>query len=245
MDTIRITDVGDTAFNVEFGTIIDPAINAKVMSLRQAVRQAQDQGGLAGLIETIPTFRSLLVHYDPLLTSRSELEGDIRAIADGCADTPVGVTRCWTIPVCYQADLGEDLAEVAMACKMTPDQVIARHSQAEFKVYMLGFMPGFAYMGGLPQELHLPRRASPRLKVPPGSVAIADALCAVYPWESPGGWHLIGQTPAHFFDLERAPPILLAAGDKVRFRAIDRDEYDRCRRDPHRVAPERLLTEGL
>jgi KipI family sensor histidine kinase inhibitor len=106
-------------------------------------------------------------------------------------------------------------------------------------------MPGFAYMGGVPEALRRPRRASPRLKVPPGSVAVADALCAVYPWESPGGWHLIGQTPVSFFDLGREPPILLGAGDIVHFRAIGRDDFEAARRDPTLVAPETLLTEGI
>jgi len=108
---------------------------------------------------------------------------------------------------------------------LTRDEIVTLHTGAEFMVYMLGFMPGFAYLGGLPEALRLPRRASPRLKVPAGSVAVADALCAVYPWDSPGGWHLIGRTPVRFFDLDRDPPSLLAPGDRVRFRAVGAGEY--------------------
>jgi inhibitor of KinA len=245
MDIIRITDVGDTAFNVEFGDTIDPVTNAKVTSLRRAILRAHQNGGLAGLVETIPTFRSLLVQYDPLVTARAIIEADIRAIAHESGDAPETSARSWLIPVCYDVDLGEDLTELGNAAGLARDEAIRLHTQAEFMVYMLGFMPGFAYMGGVPEALRRPRRSSPRLKVPPGSVAVADALCAVYPWESPGGWHLIGQTPVSFFDLGREPPILLGAGDRVRFRAIERDEFEAARRDPSLVAPETLLPETL
>ncbi|BAE51799.1 Allophanate hydrolase subunit 1 [Paramagnetospirillum magneticum AMB-1] len=241
MDNFRITDLGDTAFAVEFGDGVDPAANARVTALRHGVLLARRQGGLAGLVETIPTFRSLLVQYDPLLTGRAVLEAEIRAIAAQSAAAPAGGGRTWVIPACYDEDLGEDLAELGRAAGLSRDEAIALHTGAEFTVYMLGFMPGFAYMGGVPEALRRPRRASPRLKVPPGSVALADALCAVYPWESPGGWHLIGQTPVSFFDLGREPPILLAAGDRVRFRAMDRAEFEAARRDSTLVAPERLL----
>ena len=240
MDDIRITDVGDTAFNVEFGDTIDPVTNAKVTNLRRAIIGTCERGGVAGLVETIPTFRSLLVQYDPLKTARAALEAEIRAIARDCGDATTTRARSWLIPVCYDDDLGEDLSELSAAAGLPRDEAIRLHTEAEFMVYMLGFMPGFAYMGGLPETLRRPRRASPRLKVPAGSVAVADALCAVYPWESPGGWHLIGQSPVNFFDLGREPPILLGPGDCVRFRAIGRDEFEAARRDPSLMAPETL-----
>jgi KipI family sensor histidine kinase inhibitor len=226
METLRITDVGDTAFSVEFGDTVDPAISARVTGLRHAVAEACRAGGLAGLVETVPTFRSLLVQYDPLATSRAVLEAEIRAIANTSGTAPESAGRLWEIPVCYDADLGEDLGEIAASRGLSRDEAIGLHTGAEFFVYMLGFMPGFAYMGGLPDALRLPRRASPRLKVPPGSVAVADSLCAVYPWESPGGWHLIGRTPLRMFDLGRDQPSLLAAGDRVRFHAVDRRTFE-------------------
>lgn len=244
MDILRITEVGDTAFNVEFGDGIDPETNARVMSLCRAVRRARDGGGLAGLVEVVPTFRSLLVCYDPVVTSRIAVEAEVTALVATCADSQASAGRRWRIPVCYEGEFGPDLADVAAATGLAADEVIAAHCGTEFFVYMLGFMPGFAYMGDVPAILRLPRKASPRLKVPAGSVAIAESFAAIYPWESPGGWHLLGRTPVTFFDLERPQPSLLAPGDRVVFHAIGAAEYDAARRDSALVAPERLLTEA-
>lgn len=241
MTTPRITSVGDTAFNVEFGDNVDAATNALVTRLRGVVERAVAAGHLAGLVETVPTFRSLLVLYDPTLTSRADLEPRILDLATTATDNTAGPARRWSIPVCYDPDLGEDLAELAATRGLNRDQAVALHTGADFFVHMLGFMPGFAYMGGVPDALRLPRRSSPRLKVPAGSVALADQLCAVYPWESPGGWHLIGRTPVNFFDLARQPSVLLAAGDSVRFRAVDRATFDAALADPTLVAPALLL----
>lgn len=244
MTTPRITSVGDTAFNVEFGDGIDPGINALVTRLKGAVDRARAAGHLAGLTETVPTFRSLLVQYDPILTSRAELEPAILNLAHAADAGAAPSARLWSIPVCYDADLGEDLDELAAARGLDRDQAIALHCGAEFFVYMLGFMPGFAYMGGVPDALRRKRRSSPRLKVPAGSVALADQLCAVYPWESPGGWHLIGRTPVNFFDLGRQPSGLLAAGDRVRFHPIDRAAFDAALARPALVAAPLLLKDG-
>jgi KipI family sensor histidine kinase inhibitor len=223
---VRITDVGDTAFNIEFGAIVDRQINARVMGLHQAVARRMAAEPIAGLVEVVPTFRSLQVVYDPTRTDRQTIEdlilGLLRQDGGATAHTP----RTWRLPVCYEGDLGPDVDEVGQACGMTRDQVIALHGSAEYFVYMLGFMPGFAYMGGVPERLRLPRRSSPRVKVPAGSVAIADELSAVYPWESPGGWHLLGRSPVTFFDLARDPPVLLCPGDLVRFYPIDRAAFD-------------------
>ena len=239
MDVFRITDVGDTAFSVEFGETVDRATNLRVSGLCHAIRAASP----AGLVEVVPTFRSVLVSYDPLLTCRARLQTEVEALAAEGRDVLATQGWSWRIPVCYDDDLGPDLEEVGRACGLTRQEVIACHGGAEYFVYMLGFMPGFAYMGGLPDRLRLPRRSTPRLKVPAGSVAMADAYAAVYPWDSPGGWHLLGQTPVVFFDLARPRPSLLAAGDRVRFHAIGRAEFDAARRDSEAVAPARLLAE--
>jgi len=244
MSGIRITDVGDTAFNVEFGDVIDPIIHAKVMGLCHGIHRVRDNGGMVGLMEVVPTFRSLLISYDPLMTSRTALQAEAMALAEAGGEAPAVAGRHWRIPVCYDDDLGPDLQEVCRVCGLDRDALIALHSGAAFFVYMLGFMPGFAYMGGVPERLHLPRKASPRLKVPAGSVAIAESFGAVYPWDSPGGWHLLGRTPVVFFDLGRQSPALLAAGDHVAFQAIDRARYEAACRDPALVAPERLLAGG-
>jgi KipI family sensor histidine kinase inhibitor len=168
----------------------------------------------------VPTFRSLLVHYDPLATSRAELEAAIAPLVDRDQDT-AGAVREWRIPVCYEGEHAPDLAEVARLTGLAPADIVACHSGIRWHVYMLGFLPGFPYLGDLPPELALPRRADPRVKVPAGSVSIATTLTAIYPYESPGGWHLIGATPVRFFDPARTPPALLAPGDAVRFDPID------------------------
>ncbi len=234
---LRLTDLGDTAFNVEFGDGIDRATNARVTALAAAIRHRPP----AGLVEVVPTFRSLLVSYDPLATCRAVIEAEVMALAAGCDEAPAATGRSWRIPVCYDDDLGPDLAEIRRATGLSRAEVIALHAGTGYFVYMLGFMPGFAYLGDTPPALRLPRRDTPRVKVPAGSVAIADAMGAVYPWDSPGGWHLLGRTPAVMFDLGRDPPSLLAAGDRVAFVPVGRDEYEAACRDPGRMAPARLL----
>lgn len=216
----QIRSFGDTGFSVEFGEGIDRAVNAQVMALHAALAEA----GLPGVVETIPSFRALLIQYDPLLATRAELETAVRAmLPDLKAEQRSG--RLWRLPVCYAPDFAPDLDEVAERCGMDREAVIGLHGGGRFFVYMLGFMPGLAYMGGLDAKLHLPRRSSPRLKVPQGSVAIAESMTTIYPWESPGGWHLIGRTPLKLFDAARDEPILLAAGDEVTYRAISAEDY--------------------
>jgi len=216
----QIRSFGDTGFSVEFGDGIDRGVNAMVMALHAALADA----ALTGVVETIPSFRALLVQYDPLLASRAGLEAQVRAMLPGLK--PAGhAGRLWRLPVCYVPALAPDLAEVAERCRLTPDEVVARHAGGRFFAYMLGFMPGQAYLGGLDAVLHLPRRSSPRIRVPQGSVAIAESMTTVYPWESPGGWHLIGRTPLKLFDAARPEPILLAAGDEVTFAAVSEADY--------------------
>ncbi|MFN3400720.1 MAG: 5-oxoprolinase subunit B family protein, partial [Ferrovibrio sp.] len=163
----QIRSFGDTGFSVEFGEGIDRGINAMVMALHAALTDTRP----AGLVETIPSFRALLVQYDPLVTSRADLESHVRGLLDGLKPQQ-RAGRLWCLPVCYAEDFALDLQEVAQNCKLTPEQVIEIHTGGRYFVYMLGFMPGLAYMGGLDAALHLPRRSSPRTKVPQGSVAI-------------------------------------------------------------------------
>ncbi len=223
---VRYLSCGDTAFSVEFGTTIEPAINAKVMGLHAAIKAEAAAGRLPGVVETVPSFRALLVHYDPLSTSRAALEPAIDAlVAQGRSATADG--RRWRIPCCYDDPaFAPDLPEVAERTRLTAKQVIALHSGAAFTVYVVGFMPGFPFMGGLPKELELPRRKQPRVAVPQSSVAIALVMTGIYPWESPGGWHLIGRTPLRMFDPRRAQPSLFGPADRVRFRPIGRAEFD-------------------
>jgi KipI family sensor histidine kinase inhibitor len=213
---VRFLSVGDRALAIELGDAIDRRLSQRVLRLDRAIRAAPPRG----VVETVPTFRSLLVHYDPLATSRAELEAAIAPLVDRDQDT-AGAVREWRIPVCYEGEHAPDLAEVARLTGLAPADIVACHSGIRWHVYMLGFLPGFPYLGDLPPELALPRRADPRVKVPAGSVSIATTLTAIYPYESPGGWHLIGATPVRFFDPARTPPALLAPGDAVRFDPID------------------------
>jgi KipI family sensor histidine kinase inhibitor len=228
--SVRYLSCGDTAFTVEFGNEISPQINSQVMALHAAIGAARADGKLEGVVETVPSMRSLMVNYDPVATSRANLQPQIaRLIARGLkADTK---SRRVTIPCCYDdPEFAPDLTEVAERTKKTPEQVIAGHLASPFKVYALGFMPGFAYSAGLEQSLFLPRRSQPRVRVPRSSVAIAMNMTIVYSFETPGGWHLIGRTPLWMFDQRRAQPVLLAPGDSLAFQRIDRKTYDRIAR---------------
>ena len=225
--SVRYLSCGDTAFTVEFGNEITLEINERVMALHAAIGAAKASGDLAGLVETVPTMRSLMVNYDPLAITRAELQPRIDAlIASGLAAGRT--TRRVSIPCCYDdPEFAPDLAEVAERSKKTPEQVIAAHLASSFKVYVLGFMPGLAYIAGLDPGLYLPRRSQPRVRVPRSSVAIAMDMTTIYPFESPGGWHLIGRTPLWMFDQRRAEPVFLAPGDSLTFRRVDRKTFDR------------------
>jgi KipI family sensor histidine kinase inhibitor len=218
--TVRFLSVGDRALAVEFGDAVDHALSRRVLRLDRAIRAAAP----AGVVETVPTFRSLLVHYDPLASSRAELEHALAGLLDRDSGA-TGGARLWHIPVCYEGEFAPDLDEVARLTGHTAAEIAKLHSGARYHVYMLGFLPGFPYMGDLSVELALPRRADPRLRVPAGSIAIATTLTAIYPYESPGGWHLIGATPIRFFDPARDPPSLLTAGDCVEFDPVDADRF--------------------
>jgi KipI family sensor histidine kinase inhibitor len=229
--SVRYLSCGDTAFTVEFGNEISPGINARVMALHGAIARARAAGELAGLVETVPTMRSLMVTYDPLETSRATLEPAIAGMIEhGLAAENGG--RDVTIPCCYDdPDFAPDLAEVAARTGKSPEQVIAGHLASAFKVYVLGFMPGLAYIAGLDPSLVLPRRAQPRVRLPRSSVAIAMDMTTIYPFDSPGGWHLIGRTPLWMFDQRRAQPVFLAPGDRLTFQRIDRQTFDRIGRE--------------
>ena len=213
---VRFLSAGDRALVVEFGDRIERALSDDVLRLDAGLRSS----GLPGVVETVPTFRSLMVHYDPLLTSRADLEQAIASLLDR-QPGPRAAATLWRVPVCYEGSFAPDLGDVANRTGLAPSEVVALHSGTRYHIYMLGFLPGFPYMGDLPPQLALPRRADPRLRVPAGSVSIATTLTAIYPYESPGGWHLIGVTPIRLFDPARPRPALLEPGDDVQFEPID------------------------
>ena len=217
---VRIIPSGDTSIVVEFGDQIDRLLNRQVLRTNGAVQRAE----LKGVTETVPTFRSLLIHYDPLETSAAELIEQLESLTDA-GDEHGFVPRTWCIPACYEDDKAPDLAKVAERIGLTTDQVIEAHCSHTYHVYMLGFLPGYPYMGDLPAELCLPRLENPRLRVPPGAVAIVTTLTAIYPIESPGGWHLIGSTPVLLFDSDDPRPARLIPGDQVRFTPVTRQAF--------------------
>lgn len=221
---VRYLHSGDSALVVEFGDAIDRALNDRVLTLDAHVREAQ----LAGVIETVPTYRSLMIHYSPLATTAADL---IRAV-DALLDKPGAATAAkhtWQVPVCYEGRYAPDLDDVAKRLGLTSQRVVELHLSVSYRIYMMGFMPGFPYMGDLVPALVLPRRENPRVRVPSGSVAIALNQTAIYPWESPGGWHLIGTTPIRMFDLAWDPPALFATGDTVVFERVNVATFDDLR----------------
>lgn len=217
----RLLDLGDGALTLEFGDRIDSALSARVMAARDAL--AADR--LDGITDVVPTWRSLTVHFDPLRLDRQRLADCLRRCADAPAQESALATR-WQIPVCFGGEHGPDLDAVAAATGRSPEDVVANLCATELRVFLLGFLPGFPYLGELPEWLHLPRRATPRSAVPANSFAIAGAQAAIYPWASPGGWHLLGRTPVRLFDLgKRERPALLAPGDSLRLTPITSDSY--------------------
>jgi inhibitor of KinA len=211
--TPRLLELGDAALTLELGERIDPAINARVMAARDVIAVAN----IEGIADIVPTYRSLTVHFDPLHTDRAALVQQLLAAADAQQDSALAGRR-WELPVRFGGDDGPDLDYVATTTGRSAAEIIATLCSLELRVYLIGFLPGFPYMGDLPDWLRLPRRATPRTAVPANSVAIAGQQAAVYPWQSPGGWHLLGRTTVPLFDATNAErPALLAPGDTVRF----------------------------
>jgi KipI family sensor histidine kinase inhibitor len=217
----HLLDLGDGALTLEFGDRIDADLNARVIAARDALAAMH----LDGISDLVPTWRSLTVHFDPLRLDRAALSARLLDAAQAAAQKSELATR-WRIPVCFGGEAGPDLAQVAQATGRSEADVVDAVCASDLRVFLIGFLPGFPYLGELPAWLHLPRRATPRTAVPANSLAIAGAQAAIYPWQSPGGWHLLGQTPVRLFDVDNAArPALLAPGDSVRFRAVDQDEF--------------------
>ena len=216
MTSVRFLDAGEAALVVEFGAGVDPAVNDRVLALDTALSER----ALAGVRESVPTYRSLMIHYDPLVLGRAALIDAIRTIETGPLKPRAPVDR-WTIPCCYDPSIAEDLNEVAATTGLTPERVVALHSGATYRVYMYGFAPGFCYLGGVPKELVVSRRATPRPPHPPNTVLLGGGLTLVATFAMPTGWWIMGRTPERMFALERKPVFLVGIGDELRFEAVD------------------------
>lgn len=219
--TPRFLDAGETALVVEFGASVDPRINDQVLALDQTLLSLD----IPGVLETVPTYRSLMIHYDPLVLDRGTLIAKIRALPAG--DAPTKKPRSlWTIPCCYDPPVGEDLNLVAEALKLTASQVIQLHSKTTFRAYMYGFAPGFCYLGGLPEALSISRRPVPRAPHAPNAILMAGGLSLIGTFPMPTGWWVIGRTPVRLFSPSRTPNFLVEVGNLVRFSPIDEKEFE-------------------
>lgn len=223
----RVQPAGDRCVVLEFGSTIERSLVNRVIALNAAVTDAVHTRQITGIVETIPTFRSLAVIFDPLQTNSKDVVENISSLDCTAEETIKHPGKHWNIPIHYGGEHGPDLEQVAQLTSLSADQVIALHLGTSFTVYMLGFLPGFAFLGDTPDAIHLPRRTEPRVRVPAGSVAIANQLTGVYPWESPGGWHILGHSPVPFFESRLDPPALLRAGDVVSFRAMGLEEHSK------------------
>jgi KipI family sensor histidine kinase inhibitor len=212
----RLLPSGDSAITVEFSRTIDETANRKVLALDRALADA----AISGITETVPTYRSLLVHYDPSVIGYDALGAQLLALATG--PLPLDAkTRRWRVPVCYGGADGVDLEDVAKALHITPDEVVARHAGGQYRVAMIGFTPGWSYLSGLDPSLQMSRRQSPRLLTPAGMIAIGGIQTGIQCLAGPSGWHILGRTPIRTYQLHREPTFLLEPGDEVTFYAID------------------------
>ena len=224
MADVRFLLSGDTALTAEFGNEISESINAQIRAFNIALENAK----IAGIVETVPTYRSLMIHYDPGVISYNALVKKLQGLLTQLDKIEIPPSDVLEIPVLYGGEeMGPDLKFVAENAGKTEQEVIDIHTSTEYLIYMLGFTPGFTYLGGMDESIAAPRLKQPRVKIPAGSVGIAGKQTGVYPIDSPGGWQLIGRTPVKMYDPNRETPILPQAGQYIKFYAIDKAEYDR------------------
>lgn len=222
---IKLLTAGDSSILLQFGNTIDPAINRKIAATVQLMREQH----INGVTDVIPAFCSLLINYDPRVISYEQIKRRMEALVK--IDVTAGDTRkrVFEIPVCYGGEYGPDIQNIADHAGMSVEEVIQIHTSRDYLIYMLGFLPGFTYLGGLDERIHTPRLANPRIRIPAGSVGIGGSQTGIYPMDSPGGWQLMGMTPVKTYDPDREVPILVEAGDYIRFVAIDEDEFHRIK----------------
>jgi KipI family sensor histidine kinase inhibitor len=213
---------GDRGIMMEFGETISPQIHERIRAMVMTLDQERPEG----VVEYSPAYRSITILYNPLVTSIRELRERLIEVYQDSGDIILPTPEIVELPVCYGGRFGPDLGFVAASNNLSEEEVIRLHSQPDYFVYMLGFSPGFPFLGGLPEPLHTPRLESPRKAVPAGSVGIANGQTGVYPVASPGGWQLIGRTPLNLFDCGRDQPFLFSAGNILKFRPIGEEEFD-------------------
>ncbi len=225
MEKIRILTAGDSSLLIEFGKEISPEINKRISATVQLMKEQH----IEGVVDIIPAFASLLINYDPRVIAYDKLVKRMKHLLKMDAKVETGKKRIFEIPVCYGGEFGPDLKNIAEHANLTEQEVIDIHCSRDYLIYMLGFLPGFCYLGGLDERIFTPRLVNPRIRIEAGSVGIGGSQTGIYPMESPGGWQLMGKTPVRTYDPERETPILVEAGDYIRFIPIDRTEYERIK----------------
>ena len=240
MENIRILTEGDTSMLIVFGEEISPKINAKITSAVHLMKQQK----IEGIVDIIPSFAALLINYNPQVVSYASLKARMEHILSMDLGTQESARRVFEIPVCYGGEFGPDLGTIAEHAGLSQEEVVEIHSSSDYLIYMLGFLPGFCYLGGLDARIHTPRLANPRLSIPAGSVGIGGSQTGIYPMDSPGGWQLMGKTPVKTYDPERETPILVNAGEYIRFVPISEEEFREIRAEVDQGTYQVRIREG-
>lgn len=221
MKKAKILTAGDSALLIEFEQKIAPEINAQITAFVHLLKEQH----IEGVTDLIPAFASLLINYDPRVIGYKDLKARIEELLKIEVSEEASEARVFEIPVCYGGEYGPDIANIAENAGLSEQEVIDIHYSKDYLIYMLGFLPGFVYLGGLDERIHTPRLANPRISIPAGSVGIAASQTGIYPLNSPGGWQLLGMTPVKTYDPERETPILVEAGDYIRFVPVTEEEF--------------------
>ena len=217
----KILIEGDSSVLIVFGDTISAETNQRITATVKLIKEQR----IEGIVDMIPAFVSLLINYNPLVISYDSLHRRLEKILKMETHAEESARRVWEIPVCYGGKYGPDLDSIAAHAHLSPEEVIALHTSRDYLIYMLGFLPGFCYLGGLDERIHTPRLSTPRLRIPAGSVGIGGSQTGIYPMDSPGGWQLMGMTPVKTYDPGRDVPILVQAGEYIRFVRIDEAEF--------------------
>ena len=225
MQNWKIVTAGDSSLLVEFDQEIRPDINRKITATVQLIKAQH----IEGVLDMIPAFCSLLINYDPRVVTYEEIKARVGSLLRVEPKSGSQKSRIFEIPVCYGGAYGPDLGTIASHAGLSEEEVIRIHSSQDYLIYMLGFLPGFCYLGGLDERIHTPRLATPRIRIEAGSVGIGGPQTGIYPMDSPGGWQLMGMTPVKTYDPDREVPILVEAGDYIRFIPVDEAEYLRLK----------------
>ncbi|MGI6070046.1 MAG: 5-oxoprolinase subunit PxpB [Blautia sp.] len=240
MQKYKIMTAGDSSILVEFGKGISPEVNSKITATVQLMKEQH----IEGVVDLIPAFCSLLINYDPRVITYDELVERMQNLLKVDVKSDAQKKRIFEIPVCYGGEYGPDIENIAEHAGLSVEEVIKIHSSCDYLIYMLGFLPGFCYLGGLDERIHTPRLANPRININAGSVGIGGSQTGIYPLNSPGGWQLMGMTPVKTYDPQREVPILVEAGDYIRFVPIDEAEYKRIKELVDRGEYQCIVHEG-